>query len=93
MVDPPRLVVLSTTPQPQRVELWLRSFAPQTTSETRARAVARLERLESVAVLEEVALEVWGSRFERTPLAEDVPALARIADRLERFESWAAGTD
>lgn len=79
----------TSTPQPQRVELWIRTFAPQTTSEPRARAVECLERLESHAVLDEVTLEVWGKRFERTPLDERVPALARIHDRLERFEAWA----
>ncbi|MWV40259.1 HTH domain-containing protein [Natrialba sp. INN-245] len=82
----------NTDPSSRTVELWIRSFAPATTGPTQERALERLERLEATTNVEVADVRIWGPKVEHTDRSERIPQLARIQNRLEAFESWAAQT-
>ncbi|MEY7851299.1 HTH domain-containing protein [Natrarchaeobius sp. A-rgal3] len=82
----------NTAPSSRTVELWIRSFAPATTGPTQERALERLERLESATTVDVAEVRIWGPKVEHTDRSKRIPQLARIQDRLEAFESWAART-
>jgi len=76
-----------------RVELYLRSLAPETARDEQDRVVERLRRLDERDCVRSVDINVTGTGVcESTAAAETDPGRF-LLDRIDRFESWADAQD
>jgi len=80
------------TNEPQRVELFVRSLAPNGARETQEAVVTRLLDLEREGVVDEVDLTVWGDAVCLDDASVSVGIGSYVADRIQAFHSWCEGT-
>jgi hypothetical protein len=75
-----------------RVELHVRSLAPRAGGRQQDRVIDRLDHLESVGRVDEVAIDVWGRQVGLSSAAARTDAGRYVLDRVESFREWAAET-
>lgn len=79
--------------EPPRIELYLRSLAPDTARDEQDRVVERLRRLDERGCLRSVDVYVTGTGVCGSTAAAETDPGQFLLGRIDRFESWADEQD